>query len=168
MRQLWDKIICTVSHRCVCKLYYFMVTFQVLTAANMKITVFWDVAPCSLVETDRPMMEAVNTSETSVNFYETTRRSIPEGCYFHTFICWNANIDLSAKPEILWSRPNCAEEGQCSVFTAPSRDWLSSCRGHHPHGRHNVTPQTAHLGVDTWQGGRTPTKTAVSQQRKPQ
>jgi hypothetical protein len=27
------------------------------------------------------MMEAVRTSETSVNFYETTRRNIPEGCH---------------------------------------------------------------------------------------
>jgi hypothetical protein len=26
------------------------------------------------------MMEAVRTSETSVNFYETTRHNIPEGC----------------------------------------------------------------------------------------
>jgi hypothetical protein len=28
------------------------VRFQVLTATSMKITVFWDVAPCSLVEID--------------------------------------------------------------------------------------------------------------------
>jgi hypothetical protein len=27
------------------------------------------------------VMEAVKTSETSVNFYETTRRNIPEGCH---------------------------------------------------------------------------------------
>jgi hypothetical protein len=27
------------------------------------------------------MMEAVSTSETKVNFYETTRRIIPEGCH---------------------------------------------------------------------------------------
>jgi hypothetical protein len=27
--------------------------FQVLTATNMKMIVIWDVAPCSLVETDR-------------------------------------------------------------------------------------------------------------------
>jgi hypothetical protein len=38
----------------------------------MKMAVFWVVAPCSL------MMEAASTSETSVNFYQTTRRSIPE------------------------------------------------------------------------------------------
>jgi hypothetical protein len=27
--------------------------FQVLTAASMKMAVFWDVAPCILVDTDR-------------------------------------------------------------------------------------------------------------------
>jgi hypothetical protein len=32
----------------------------------MKMTVFWDVAPCSL------MMEAASTFKTSVNFYQTT------------------------------------------------------------------------------------------------
>jgi hypothetical protein len=30
------------------------------------------------------MMEAVRTSETLVNFYETTRRNIPEGCHLET------------------------------------------------------------------------------------
>jgi hypothetical protein len=71
---------------------------QVLTAASMKMTVFWDVALCSLVEVDGRfrsayflrdqsssvtmtalIMEAVNTYETSVNLYESTRRNIPEG-----------------------------------------------------------------------------------------
>jgi hypothetical protein len=63
------------------------------------MTALWDVAPCSLVEVygrfrgayclhyegdDRMMMEAVNTSETSVNFDETTRGIIPEGCHLPT------------------------------------------------------------------------------------
>jgi hypothetical protein len=30
------------------------------------------------------MMEAVSTSETSVNFYQTTRRNIPEDSHLHT------------------------------------------------------------------------------------
>jgi hypothetical protein len=30
------------------------------------------------------MIEAVSTSETSVNFYETSRSSILEGCHLHT------------------------------------------------------------------------------------
>jgi hypothetical protein len=54
------------------------------------MTAFWDTEPCSFVETDRRfrgialMMEAVHTSETSINFYETTRRNIPEGYHFHS------------------------------------------------------------------------------------
>jgi hypothetical protein len=47
-----------------------------------KIAVFWDVAPCSPVIALK--MEAVNTSETSVNIYQTTRRNIPEDSHLHT------------------------------------------------------------------------------------
>jgi hypothetical protein len=49
-------------------------TFEVHTAASMKMIVFWDIAL---------MMEAVRTSESSVCFNETTRRYMPEGCHFH-------------------------------------------------------------------------------------
>jgi hypothetical protein len=52
------------------------VRFQILTAASIKMTVFWDVVPYSLVVT--LMIEAVSTSKTSVNFYQTTQRIIPE------------------------------------------------------------------------------------------
>jgi hypothetical protein len=39
-----------------------------------------DISLFSLVETDQDalMMEAASISETSVNFYQTTRRNIPE------------------------------------------------------------------------------------------
>jgi hypothetical protein len=57
------------QHILNCDIFY--VTFQVLRAASMKMTAFWDVAPCTLVEVDL-MMEAVSTCETSVYFYETT------------------------------------------------------------------------------------------------
>jgi hypothetical protein len=40
------------------------VRFQVLTALSLKMTVSWDVALCSLVAL---MMQAVSTSETSLN-----------------------------------------------------------------------------------------------------
>jgi hypothetical protein len=54
----------------------------------------WDVAPCSLVEVNdgsevltasiiRAMI-AVSTSETSANFYEITRRNIPDDSHLHT------------------------------------------------------------------------------------
>jgi hypothetical protein len=46
-----------------------MVRFQVLTAVGMKMTVFCDVMPCSLVEL---IIETASTSEMLVNFYQTT------------------------------------------------------------------------------------------------
>jgi hypothetical protein len=56
----------------------------------MKMAVFCDVAPCCLVEFYQRfrgaasgllialIMEAANSSETSVNFYQTTRRNTTE------------------------------------------------------------------------------------------
>jgi hypothetical protein len=74
-----------------------MVGFEVLTAVSTKMVVFWVVATCSLVEVYQRfrgpcclhnqgaiiraialMMEAARTSETLVNFYQTTRRYNPE------------------------------------------------------------------------------------------
>jgi hypothetical protein len=52
---------------------------QVLTATRMKTTVFWDFAPSSLIEVGRHfreialMMEAVDTSETSPDLFQTTQ-----------------------------------------------------------------------------------------------
>jgi hypothetical protein len=47
--------------------------------------VFWDIAPCSLLAVYRrfvrAVLAAISTYETSVNFYETTRCSIPEDCH---------------------------------------------------------------------------------------
>jgi hypothetical protein len=55
----------------------------------MQMAVFWDVAPYSLVETDRrvliALLTAVSTSETSVSYYETTRRNIPEDSHLKPF-----------------------------------------------------------------------------------
>jgi hypothetical protein len=58
------------------------------------MTAFWDLAPCSLAEVSiiirainiALMMVAVSTSKTSVNFYQTTRRKIPEDSHLHTRI----------------------------------------------------------------------------------
>jgi hypothetical protein len=74
------------------------------TIYNSKMTVFWDGSPCSLVEVYRCfrgacydellialMMETASTSETSINFYQTTRRNIPEDSHLHfaTVRTWN-------------------------------------------------------------------------------
>jgi hypothetical protein len=62
------------------------VRFHVLTAASMKITPLWDIAPCSLHRRFRgAIMEVVDTSEMSVYFKETTRRYIPEDCHLQLF-----------------------------------------------------------------------------------
>jgi hypothetical protein len=76
-----------------------VVRFHVPTVANMNLTIFWNVAPYSIVDIYQclrgayclhhqddksatrftaPLMEAVSTSETSVNFYDTTLCDIPE------------------------------------------------------------------------------------------
>jgi hypothetical protein len=60
-----------------------------LTAARMKWTVFWDAAPCRLVQVYlrsevlaariiTSLMEAAGTSEMYVNLYQTIRRNNPE------------------------------------------------------------------------------------------
>jgi hypothetical protein len=57
------------------------VRIHVLTAANMKMAVFWYVASCGLVEVYRLaalVMEALSISETSVNFHKSTRPNISD------------------------------------------------------------------------------------------
>jgi hypothetical protein len=55
---------------------------------SIKMAVFWVVAPCSLVDSSARlialMMEAARTSETLVNFYQTTRRYNPEESHLRT------------------------------------------------------------------------------------
>jgi hypothetical protein len=76
----------------MCTVQY-QVRFQVLTAASMKMTVFWNVAPCSLAEIERrstfqwcllpPLIPFITlTMEASVNFCETTRHKVPEDSHF--------------------------------------------------------------------------------------
>jgi hypothetical protein len=66
------------------------------------MTVFWDVALCSLVEVYdfsemlaasisrvNLMMEAASTSETLVDFYQTTRSNNSEDSHLHIHQCEN-------------------------------------------------------------------------------
>jgi hypothetical protein len=95
------------------------VRFQVITAAGMNMTVFWDVAPCRLVEIDLRfraacclhhqgdeitslialMIETASSSGTSVNFYQQKRRNIPEDSPLHdrrreNLKTYRAEVDL--------------------------------------------------------------------------
>jgi hypothetical protein len=61
-------------------------------ATSIMMRAFWDIAWCS--QGDHPdytttlMMEAVCTSETSVNSNETTQHYIPEGSHLQILICF--------------------------------------------------------------------------------
>jgi hypothetical protein len=70
------------------------------TVYHLKIRVFWNVAPCSLVRVHRRfrgelflhhqgarIMEAGRPSETAVQFNVTTRRYTPEDSKLHTRSC---------------------------------------------------------------------------------
>jgi hypothetical protein len=48
----------------------------------MNMAVFWVVAPCSPLEV---RMEAASTSETSVNFYQTTRHYNLEDSHLYNY-----------------------------------------------------------------------------------
>jgi hypothetical protein len=62
----------------------------------MKFRVFWDVLPCSQRDSlITLMMEAVRTSETSVDIYLTTRQYIPEDSELHTCCCENLKSHIS-------------------------------------------------------------------------
>jgi hypothetical protein len=70
-----------------------LVTYQILISTSMKMVVFWDVVPCSIVGSDQcfrgccclyhqgviaQMKEAVSSSVMLVRLYQTTWCIIPE------------------------------------------------------------------------------------------
>jgi hypothetical protein len=83
---------------------------------------FWHFAPCSLVVTDVSeialMMEAARTSETLVNFYQTTRRYNPEDNHLHC----NVGFD-SVKGQVL-RYYHFATTVLCTVYSVASRQVL--------------------------------------------
>jgi hypothetical protein len=54
---------------------------QIVTGINLSVRSWYS---CKLKDVGALMMVAASTSETSVNFYQTTRRNIPEGSHFYT------------------------------------------------------------------------------------
>jgi hypothetical protein len=94
-------------------------------AANMKMTVFWDIAPRSLVEIYRRSsgasiiramiaMEAVSTSETFVSLYQTTRRNIPEDS--------QSSSDFKSSDTGRGIRNSCIRERLLHVMTVMKHD----------------------------------------------
>jgi hypothetical protein len=72
------------------------VKFQIVTAAKMKMVVFWESVPCNLVTSvwDRPVMEAGSISETSVNFYQVTLRNSPEDSHLQRIVYFKTELLL--------------------------------------------------------------------------
>jgi hypothetical protein len=69
------------------------VKFEVLTATSMKIAVFWYVKRCSLIALK---IEAVSTSETSINVYHATRRKNPEDSCLSYINLWHGSNKVSS------------------------------------------------------------------------
>jgi hypothetical protein len=67
----------------------------------MYMAVFWVVAPRSLIIA--LMMEVADTSETSVNFYQTTRCNIPEDNHLHSQFTF---FSLDRRPSVTPRKPN--------------------------------------------------------------
>jgi hypothetical protein len=53
-----NGLLISCVHLCRPTIHFSFVRFKVLTATSMKMTVFSDVAPCSLVDTDRRFRDA--------------------------------------------------------------------------------------------------------------
>jgi hypothetical protein len=74
-----------VSKRCQGRLLCYCVRFQVLTAASMMFRiVFWDELPCKMIVIRDLMMEAVRTSETSVDNHFTWQYIPEDNSEHHT------------------------------------------------------------------------------------
>jgi hypothetical protein len=63
-----------------------------------KFTDVSEVLTASIIRAIARTMEVVNTSETSVKFYQTTRRDIPEGSHLHT----RRRENLKSHPNYMW------------------------------------------------------------------
>jgi hypothetical protein len=127
--------------------------------------VYRDVAPCSLVKVLTKfqrhllpqssgrwvMMAAVSTSETSVNFYQTRRRNIPEDSHFHTvpffspkdgdsMFLWNGGIYLQ-----VYTAPKPRTSSSSSPPWKSQISSLTPTFHHHPEDNTVRTLETATL-----------------------
>jgi hypothetical protein len=80
-------------------------------SALLKLTAFWDMTPCCLVEVDWRFRDAscrhhqMIASETSVYFYKATWRHIPGGCQLHTCRCENLKSHFSPRNVFVTDSP---------------------------------------------------------------
>jgi hypothetical protein len=72
-------------------------------------------------------MEAVRTSETSVNFYETTRRSIPEDSHFHVISLSVAPVSSQSEGHYLLRVTALVNAAKISNMYLPNVRWTHYC-----------------------------------------
>jgi hypothetical protein len=75
------------------------------------------VLAASIIRTIALMMEAVSTSETSVNFYHTTRRNNPDNSQLHTRR--RENLKSHFFPDLLLGLVLNWNTQQCSYISVP-------------------------------------------------
>jgi hypothetical protein len=80
------------------------IRFQGLKAASMNMAIFWEVAPCILVETDRHFRGAYCLHHQDYE-YLTTQRNTPEDGNFH----WQRKFKIKVLRKIL--EPKTQEDG---------------------------------------------------------
>jgi hypothetical protein len=67
------------------KYHCLLVRFHVLTAIKIKMAVFWDAEPCTLLEIDRRFRVVYCLHHQGI--YHSTQRNIPEGSHLYCLIC---------------------------------------------------------------------------------
>jgi hypothetical protein len=87
---------------------------QVLTVVSMKMAVFWVVAPCRLVEVHRRFIatitDAGTTFETSITFYQSTRRNNPDAAVFEISLRWLCRIKNTLRYTVTCKRQATARQ----------------------------------------------------------
>jgi hypothetical protein len=102
------------------------VTLYFGTINNMKMAVFWVVAPCSLVDINRCFRGACcfhhQSDKTSINIYQTTRRNKPEDSSLHTRRLENlkSHINNSLCPTKMTALVTAEMEGRLESFNVRS------------------------------------------------
>jgi hypothetical protein len=93
----------------------------------MKTTVFWDVALCNLIETDRRFRDAVCT-------YQITRRNIPKDSRLEFHFAFISFTELSDAPQwLIHGRLTEARKQQCCQFPEDTLSSFPTHLAHHPH-----------------------------------
>jgi hypothetical protein len=109
----------------------YLVRFQVLTVASMKMSVFWDIAPCSLADVSEELAAAIIrvmsdllSSEILVSIYQTYWCSIPSSkallVYTWSLLCKVAILNFYTETGVILHKTNLLQLDQMLHYSAVS------------------------------------------------